>query len=56
MKRYCKKTDVIVTLNGNSSLIGKQAFNIINAIFQEEQTWLAFFSPLKRENETYVAL
>ena len=55
MKQYCQGTDVVVTLHGNSSLIGRQAFNIINAVFQEEDTWLAFFSPLRMQDSFYKA-
>lgn len=55
MKQYCQGTDVVVTLHGNSSLIGRQAFNIINAVFQDEDTWLAFFSPLRMQDGFYKA-
>jgi hypothetical protein len=46
MKQFCKGTDVVINLKGNSTLIGNQAFNAINAIFQNNNTWIAFFKPL----------
>jgi len=49
MKQFCRGTDIVVTLNGNSSLVGKQAFNIINSVFQNENTWMVFFNPIKKE-------
>jgi hypothetical protein len=36
VKQFCKGTDVVITLNGNSTLVGRQAFNVINAYYQKK--------------------
>lgn len=33
-RQFCRNTDVVVVVNGNSTFIGYQAFNIINKAFQ----------------------
>lgn len=42
----------MLTLNGNSTLLGRQAFNVINKVFDDKNNWLTFFSPIINKNET----
>lgn len=48
-KRYCEGTDVVVTLNGDGELIGSQAFNVINAVYQNASTWVAMFPSIQKK-------
>ena len=36
VNQFCRGTDIVVTLQGKSKLIGRQAFNVINTIFQRQ--------------------
>lgn len=47
MKQFCSGNDIVVSLNGNSSLIGRQALNVINAAFQNQEVWLTFFTSIQ---------
>jgi len=53
MQQFCKGNDIVVTLNGNSSFVGKQALNVINTIYQNSDVWLAFFAPIKQSKGIY---
>lgn len=33
-RQFCKNTDVVVVVNGNSTFVGNQAFNVINKAYQ----------------------
>ena len=53
VKNYCQGSDIVLTLNGNSSLLGRQAFKVINAMYQDEDTWMALFGSLQQDAESY---
>lgn len=36
VNQFCRDTDIVVTLQGKSKLIGRQAFNVINTLFQQQ--------------------
>lgn len=42
-RQFCKSTDVVVVVNGNSTFIGNQAFNVINKAYQNSNTWMTVF-------------
>lgn len=42
----------MLTINGNSTLLGKQVFNVVNKVFDDKENWLTFFSPIIDLNGT----
>jgi hypothetical protein len=47
VKKYCWFSDVVINIGPNTHLIGKQAFNVINSVFQDQNTWMALFPSLE---------
>lgn len=45
-REHCDTNEIVVTLNLNSSLIGRQFLKVVNAIYQDENTWMAMFPSL----------
>lgn len=39
---YCKKDSILVLVDGDDQLIGKQVFKFINAIYQAEDIWVMY--------------
>jgi hypothetical protein len=46
VKEFCYDNAVVVSLNPNSSIIGKQLLKVVNAIYQDPNTWVALFPAL----------
>ena len=53
VKNYCKGSDIVLTVNGNSIFIGRQAFKVINAMYQDQETWMVLFNPVQEDNNQY---
>lgn len=49
VKEFCDNNDIVVTLNLNSSLIGRQFFKVLNAIYQDPNTWVAMFHSIQNK-------
>jgi hypothetical protein len=48
-KEFCDGNDVVVSFNFNSSIIGRQFFKVINAVYNNSDIWLALFPSLQDE-------
>jgi hypothetical protein len=53
VKNYCKGSDIVLTVNGDSIFIGRQGFKVINAIYQDQETWMVLFNPVQEDNSNY---
>ena len=39
---YCKKGEVMIFLDGDDALIGRQVFSLLNAVYQKEKVGLVY--------------
>ena len=39
---YCKLGEILVVMNGEDSLIGRQVFSLINAVYQKSKAALTY--------------
>lgn len=51
VKKYCGFSDVVVNISPNSQFVGKQAFNVINSAFQNENIWFVAFPAVEKDND-----
>lgn len=52
LTQFCRGSEIVLTINGNSTLLGKQAFKVVNKVFDDKNNWLTFFSPIINNNGT----
>ena len=41
-KNYCKGEDIIVVVDGDDELLGRQVLKLFNAVFQEKGVWYMY--------------
>ena len=41
-KNYCKEEDIIVVVDGDDELLGRQVLKLFNAVFQEKGVWYMY--------------
>lgn len=51
VKKYCPQSSVVVNVDSDDALIGAQTFNILNAIYQNPNTWYVYTRYLWQKNE-----
>jgi hypothetical protein len=42
VKKYCPSNSIVVNVDSDDALIGAQTFNILNAIYQNPNTWYVY--------------
>ena len=42
IKNYCHDDEIIVDIDSDDELVGKQVFKFLNAVYQRDDPWLAF--------------
>lgn len=40
--QYCKEGEIFVAVDGDDALIGRQAFSLLNAVYQKEKIALSY--------------
>lgn len=46
IKKFCNEDDIVVSLDGDDALIGRQAFKIINSVYQNKNVWFSYSTNL----------
>ena len=41
-KNYCKEEDIIIVVDGDDELLGRQVLKLFNAVFQEKGVWYMY--------------
>lgn len=41
-KNFCKEEDIIIVVDGDDELLGRQVLKLFNAVFQEKKIWYAY--------------
>lgn len=42
IKKFCNEDDIVVVLDGDDSLIGRQTLNILNSVYENNNTWFVY--------------
>lgn len=42
IKKYCAQDSIVVIVDTDDSLIGNQVLNVVNAVYQDSNTWFAY--------------
>ena len=42
IKKYCKKDDIVVIVDADDKIIGRQVLKIINSIYSSSNVWYAY--------------
>lgn len=41
INKYCNQQDIVIVMDADDAFIGKQAFKVVNAVYQDKQVWAA---------------
>ena len=54
-KSHCDPKDIMIIVDGDDQLIGKQVFKLFNAVFQKDKVWFAYsnFIDIPTKNAGY---
>ena len=42
IKKYCKSDDIVVIIDADDKIIGRQGFKIINSLYRSPNIWYAY--------------
>ena len=46
IRNHCKSGDIVIDVDADDSIVGRQAFNVINALYQSTNNWFIYSNNL----------